>query len=52
MKKYICTLCGYEYNEELGVPEAGIAPGTKFEELPEDFECPLCGAGKEVFEEV
>ncbi len=51
MKKYICTLCGYEYDEELGIPEAGIAPGTKFEDLPEDFECPLCGAGKEVFEE-
>ena len=48
--RYSC-ICGYEYDEELGIPEAGIAPGTKFEDLPEDFECPLCGAGKEVFEE-
>ena len=51
MKKYLCTLCGYEYDEEKGAPEVGIAPGTKFEDLPEDFECPLCGASKEVFEE-
>lgn len=49
--KYVCTICGYEYDEELGAPEAGVEPGTKFEDLPEDFVCPLCGAGKEVFEE-
>ena len=49
--KYVCTICGYEYNEETGAPEQGIEPGTKFEELPEDFVCPLCGAPKEVFEE-
>lgn len=49
--KYVCTICGYEYDEEQGDEDLGIAPGTKFEDLPEDFACPLCGAGKEVFEE-
>lgn len=48
--KYVCTLCGWEYDEEAGLPENGIAPGTKFEDLPEDFECPLCGASKSEFE--
>lgn len=48
--KYICTVCGFEYDEEVGYPEAGIAPGTKWEDVPEDFECPLCGVGKELFE--
>ena len=47
---YYCTVCDWEYNEEEGYPEGGIAPGTKFADLPEDFECPLCGAGKESFE--
>ena len=51
MKKYVCQLCGYVYDESLGEPDNGIAPGTKFEELPDDYECPLCGAGKEEFEE-
>ena len=51
MKKYVCKLCGYVYDESLGEPDNGIAPGTKFEELPDDYECPLCGAGKEEFEE-
>ncbi len=49
--KYVCTICGYEYDEEVGAEDLGIAPDTKFEDLPEDFACPLCGAGKEVFEE-
>ena len=49
--KYVCTICGYEYDEEVGAEDLGIAPGTKFEDLPEDFACTLCGAGKEVFEE-
>ncbi len=49
MKKYVCTICGYVYDEELGDPEKGIAPGTKFEDLPDDFVCPLCGAGKDSF---
>ena len=42
MKKYICDVCGWEYDEEAGYPEGGIAPGTKWEDLPEDFQCPLC----------
>ena len=52
MKKYVCNVCEWTYNEETGYPEGGIAPGTKFEDLPEDFECPLCGVGKEQFSEV
>ena len=50
MKVYVCDVCGWEYNEALGDPEHGIAPGTKFEDLPEDFVCPLCGVGKDMFE--
>ena len=49
--KYACQICGWEYDEDLGDPENGIAPGTLFEELPDDFECPLCGVGKEDFNE-
>lgn len=48
--KYVCALCGWEYDEEQGSPENGIEPGTGFEDLPEDFVCPLCGADKEDFE--
>lgn len=48
---YVCDVCGWEYDEEAGAPEYGIAPGTKFEDLPEDFECPLCGVGKDSFSE-
>ena len=51
MKKYVCEVCGWEYDEALGAPEPGIAPGTTFEDLPEDFECPLCGVGKDQFAE-
>jgi len=47
--KYVCDICGWVYDEELGAEEHGIAPGTKFEDLPEDFECPLCGVGKDQF---
>ena len=50
MKKYVCTLCGYIYDPEQGIPEEGISPGTAFEDLPDDFVCPICGAGKEEFE--
>ena len=45
MKKYVCTVCGYEYDPEVGDPDNGIAPGTAFEDLPEDWVCPLCGVG-------
>lgn len=49
--KYVCDVCGWEYDEEKGYPEGGIAPGTKWENVPEDFECPLCYVGKEEFSE-
>ena len=48
--KYVCTACGCEYDEAKGDPDNGIAPGTKFEDLPDDFVCPLCGVGKDDFE--
>ncbi len=51
MKKYVCEICGWEYDEEKGLSEQGIAPGTRFEDLPEDFECLLCGVGKDNFSE-
>ena len=47
--KYVCDVCGWEYDENEGAPDQGIAPGTKFSDLPDDFECPLCGVGKEEF---
>ncbi len=50
MEKYICTVCDYVYDPELGDPENGIEPGTSCEDLPEDWVCPLCGVGKEEFE--
>lgn len=52
MKKYVCNVCGWEYDEALGDPEHGIAQGTKFEDLPEDFVCPLCKVGKDNFSEL
>ena len=48
--RYVCTACGYVYDEEVGCPEMGIAPGTKFEDLPEDFLSPICMMGKEMFQ--
>ena len=47
--KYVCDVCGWEYDEEKGYPEGGIAPGTKWEDVPDDFECPLCSVGKDQF---
>lgn len=47
--KYVCDVCGWVYDEDEGYPEGGIAPGTKWEDLPEDFECPLCAVGKDQF---
>ena len=49
--RYVCSACGFVYDEDEGCPEQGIAPGTKFEDLPEDFACPWCGLGKEQFVE-
>lgn len=51
MTKYICTVCGYTYDPEMGDPDHGIAPGTAWEDIPDDFVCPECGVGKEMFEE-
>lgn len=50
MDKYVCSICGYEYDPEVGDPKNGIAPGTAFEDLPAEWTCPVCGAGKEDFE--
>ena len=50
MKKYVCVLCGYVYDPAEGDPDNNVAPNTKFEDLPEDWVCPVCGAGKEEFE--
>ncbi len=51
MKKYICEVCGYVYDEEIGDIENGIEPGTEWEDVPEDYLCPLCGVGKDQFSE-
>lgn len=52
MAIYVCALCGYEYDPRVGEPENGIAEGTDFEDLPDDYVCPLCGASKEDFEKL
>ena len=52
MAKYKCTVCGYIYDPELGDPDNGVAPGTPFEELPDDWVCPVCGVGKSEFEKM
>ena len=52
MTKYKCLLCGYIYDPEAGDPEAGVDPGTVFDDLPDDWVCPECGAGKDDFEPV
>ncbi|MGI6348974.1 MAG: rubredoxin [Eubacteriaceae bacterium] len=50
MKKYVCTVCGYVYDPAVGDEENGVAPNTAFEDVPEDWVCPLCGVGKDMFE--
>jgi rubredoxin len=52
MTKWRCTVCGYIYDPEEGDPESGIEPGTSFEELPDNWVCPICGATKDQFEKV
>ena len=47
--KYVCNLCGYVYDEAVGSVENGVVAGTKWEDVPDSFVCPLCGAGKESF---
>jgi len=50
MDNYVCTVCGYVYNPEQGDPDNGVDPGTKWEDVPGDWECPVCGASKDDFE--
>lgn len=50
MQKYECSVCGYIYDPEVGDPDADIPPGTAFEDLPEDWLCPDCGAEKDMFD--
>lgn len=52
MKKFECEPCGYIYDPEVGDLDNGIAPGTAFEDLPENWVCPLCGMGKDMFIEI
>jgi rubredoxin-NAD+ reductase len=51
MKVYVCDVCGWTYDPAEGLPEEGIAPGTPWKDVPEDFECPICGVGKDQFSE-
>lgn len=52
MKKYRCDICGYVYDPDVGDDAAGIAAGTSFDDLPDDYECPVCGASKDEFTEI
>jgi rubredoxin len=49
MEKYTCSVCGYEYDPAIGDPDNGIDPGTPFEDIPDSWTCPICGAAKEAF---
>lgn len=49
MQKYVCDVCGYIYDPEVGDPDGGIEPGTAFEDIPEDWVCPVCGVSKDQF---
>ena len=51
MKEYVCDACDWVYNEADRDPDNGIAPGTGFEDLPDDYVCPACGVGKDMFSE-
>jgi rubredoxin len=50
MKSYMCVICGFVYEEEMGLPNEGIAPGTLWADVPENWRCPDCGASKDEFE--
>lgn len=52
MKKWQCSVCGYIYDPEVGDPDSGTLPGVAFEDLPDDWVCPECGAGKDMFEAI
>jgi len=49
MDRYVCDLCGYVYDSAQGDPDNGVEPGTAFPDLPDDWECPVCGASKDEF---
>lgn len=50
MQKYVCSVCGYNYDPATGDLDSGIAPGTMFSDIPDDWVCPVCGVGKDMFE--
>jgi rubredoxin len=50
MKKYVCSVCGYNYDPAAGDADSGVATGTAFENVPDDWVCPICGVGKDMFE--
>jgi len=50
MEKYVCDVCDYVYDPAVGDPDGGIAPGTSFEDLPDDWTCPVCGVTKDDFQ--
>ena len=52
MAKFKCEVCDYVYDEDNGSPESGAKPGTKFSDLPDDWKCPVCGVGKEMFKKM
>jgi len=52
MKKYQCSVCGYIYDPKIGDPDSGIDPGTPFEDIPDDWICPVCGVNKDMFVEI
>jgi rubredoxin len=52
MAKFKCEVCDYVYDEDKGCPENGNAPGTKFSDLPDDWKCPVCGVGKDMFKKI
>ena len=52
MEKYKCVVCGYIYDPAEGDPDGGIPPGVAFTDLPDDYMCPVCGAGKDEFERI
>ena len=52
MAKWVCNICGYVYDPEIGDPDNGVAAGTAWEDVPEEWVCPLCGVGKDQFSEM
>jgi len=52
MQKWVCTICGYVYDPDIGDPDGGVEPGTLFENIPGSWVCPLCGASKSEFERI